>query len=161
MKNLILLAGLALGLGACSNVETSNLRISGEYGAVINGVSQDVICDNKSSYVFYSFDYSGDLASWTSSLEGVTTGQISNTKDYTIVGYPPVNGTVSARYDVDRKTAPLSTGTQKGDLSAQGIIVVPSANVIGRTRVLITAYDSFGVPTFTKRSNSLPVVDNC
>jgi len=158
MKNLILLIGLALGLGACSNVETSNLRITGEYTGTINGVSQDVICDNKPSYVTYSFDFSGDLGSWTSSLEGVTTGDVVNTKDYTVVGNPPVNGTVTARYDVLAKTAPLSVG---GHLSAQGIIVVPNAKVIGYTRVKITAYDFSGIPTFTRRSNSLPVVNNC
>ena len=158
MKNLILLAGLALGLGACSNVETSNLRITGEYTGVINGVSQDIICFNKPSYVQYSFDFSGDLGSWTSSLEGVTTGDVVNTQNYTVVGNPPVNGTVTATYDVKKNAAPLSIGSK---LSAQGIIVVPKANVIGYTRVKITAYDFGGFPTFTKRSNSLPVVDNC
>jgi hypothetical protein len=160
MKKFILWAGLALGLGACGNVETSNLRITGEYGAVINGTEQDVICNNKPSFVTYSFDYTGDLGSWTSSLEGVTTGQVSNTKEYTVLGTPPVNGNVTARYDVLPKTAPLSLPTGS-KLSAQGIIVVPSAKVIGYTRVKITAFDFNGFATFTKRSNSLPVVDNC
>ena len=158
MKKFILWAGLAFALGACSNVETSNLRISGEYSAVVDGVSRDIICDNKPSFVTYSFDYTGDLGSWTSSLEGVTTGQVSNTKDYTVINTPPVDGNVTARYDVLPKTAPLSTGS---NLSAQGIIVVPSAKVIGYTRVKITAFDSNGFPTFTRRSNSLPVVNNC
>lgn len=174
MKSALLLAASAALLSSCnvlleggsagSGVRIDALRLDSNftlgngaaYGNVYFPPGSPVICDNYSTTLSYTFFYSGDLASWTGELVGLTTGQVSDYQRFYLNSYPPVNGSVTVNnYYVGPRTVPLSLGKVR----VQGIIVNPS--VIGLTRVRVRALDSYGQSDYETYSNPLPVLGNC
>ncbi len=175
MKNALLLAVSAVLLSSCnvllegngpgrSGVRIDALRFDSNF-TLGNGVSYGnvyfprggpVICDNVTTVLSYGFVYGGDLASWTSTLVGLTTGQESDDQEFYLTNYPPLNGTVTVNnYYVGPRTVPLNLGKVK----AQGIVVNPE--VIGVTKVRVRAFDSYGQSDYETYSNPLPVLGNC
>ena len=171
MKSAWLLAGGTVLLSSCnvlleggsgeSDVRIDALRFGSNF-TLGNGVSygnayfpsgSPIICDNFPTTLNYTFFYSGDLASWTSTLVGLTTGQESDGQRFYLTSYPPLNGSVTVNtYFVGPRSVPLS-------LKPQSIVVNP--DVVGVTKVRVRAFDSSGGASYETYSNPLPVLGNC
>lgn len=162
---LLLLA--ALLLSACDiiisgpsvppSVNVFNASYSTNYEATINGVTQDIICDNRRTELNYTFDYSGNLDSWSSFLRGVESGEIDGLESFTeadIARY----GEVDVTYEIPPGEAPLKEESER--LNPQRIVVVPNPQVVGRTMLYVTVNGgSNRIPLSSDRS--IPVVNPC
>jgi hypothetical protein len=171
MKRLLLLPLAALALSGCV------LEITGGwYGGTVYppdysgadlhvyGLSVDsdyhdgggrIICDDRTTTLSYTFSYTGDLSSWTSSLIGRNTGAVSATRTFYRADYP-AGGTVTVTYSIPAGTAPLAVDR----VGAQSVIVVPQPTVSGYTALRLTVRTSGGA-SGTVEFREIPVVSTC
>ena len=171
MKRLILLILSVLTLTACTGViefildfETnlppgltvSNLELSSNYTATVDGVRQPVICDDKTTILTYSFNFNGALESWTSYLKGEDTGYVPPESIATFnassanVNYQ--NNFVSVEYEIPRTLAPTSQ-----PLSSQAIVVNPKT--IGATELYVEI-NGFA-ETYDIKFKGIPILAAC
>ena len=160
-----LLAGLLLVLSACSGVITvdiglpegvtiTNATYSSNYQATIDGRSRDVICDDRTTELTYSFRFTGNLNSWTSFLRGVNTGQeagrVTLNLNSSVVDYNQSTSTVTVRYQINAGAAPLA-------VSPQAIVITPK--VEGYTQLFL---EFSGVSkAYDLLSDDIPVLASC
>jgi hypothetical protein len=163
MKNIAPLCLLSLGLvlAACditidwgSGFSISNATYSTNFQDRSGG---SYICDNTTTYLTYSFNYSGTLTSWTSYLKGENTGVVKGRTTFT-PSSPYVdrygNNYVEVTYTIPSGTAPLEATSQA---APQSIIVVPNPQVIGYSRLFLTV-NGYSHPLL---SNPIPVINGC
>jgi hypothetical protein len=140
--------------GGTTGTTISSLNFSSD---IRDNSGQSLICDNATTNLTYTFNYSGTLDSWTSSLVGKNTGQQKGTTTLSLSD-PRVGGSgsfVTVTYAVPPKTAPLSAPP----LKPQSIIVSPA--ILGYTDLLITFYDISGKSGTVRLNRDIPVVSNC
>jgi hypothetical protein len=138
------------------NFTVSNLQLTSNFTATLNGETQPVICDDRSTTLTYSFNFNGELDSWYSYLQGVTTKNIpedsrvlfdanSDNVDYR-------NNFVRVEYTIPSQIAPLSN-----DLSTQTIVVNPRE--LGKTQLFVE------INGYSKKYNikfkGIPVLATC
>jgi mRNA degradation ribonuclease J1/J2 len=125
------------------------------YQANINGADTFIICNNQTTLLRYAFDYSGRLESWSSYVWGQTTGDIRGEAffDRSDIAEP---GHVEVSYTIPPFMSPLSVDE---GISAQGIIIVPKAKIIGYSELFVKINGSSH--TVPLSSKGIPVVDNC
>lgn len=162
----LFLASSVLFLSACEITITgidapppvSNATYRTNYEATIDGVKTFIICDDETTTLTYEFDYSGNLASWTSYLRGTTTNSVRSKASFTLAD-AGVNrldsGRIRVEQPIGRNSSPLSV-----DLSPQSIVVVPNEpTVVGGARLFLEA--SGYTQNEELSSSPIPVVDNC
>ncbi len=160
----LLILGLVIALlSSCGDWEIELVRptiynagFSTNYTAQINGNKKFIICDNKTTNLKYHFNYTGDLTSWSSFLEGATTHTVKGSKSFGSANITDrVNRYVEVIYGIGDHTAPLSIDP----IATTGITPVPTARVIGHTLLHIKANGW----TTSRRliSSEIPVVSNC
>lgn len=106
----------------------------------------DIICDNQTTFLRYSFVFDGELRSWTSYLKGASTGEIAGEQTFGPstpgVDYRPGNVTVT--YEIRPGAAP------------QGIGVNPKTSY---TRLFLRVNGSDRA--YDLLSRDIPVVSEC
>ena len=166
MKKLTLIAVLGLMLSGCTisilpgsggnggSTSISNLGFSSNYQ---DSSGKSYVCDNYTTQLTYTFQYTGSLSSWRSSLVGKQSGQTAGTADF-YLNSPGVNAAgnlVSVTYNVPPNAAPLSVPNT--GIKPQSIIVVP--NIKGYTDLKLTFYDSNGNAGTVRLNSDIPVQD--
>lgn len=123
------------------------------------GSSPDIICDDLTTTLTYSFTVSGGQpSSWTSQLKGENTGQIKGKQTF-IPGDPQVTrsgNTYSVTYVIAPRQAPLLID---GDLATQGIDVTPTGSTILELAVIAPNGEVFTLSESAKPV--IPVVNKC
>ena len=160
-----LLGSLLLVLSACSGVITvdvglpegvtiTNANYSSNYQANVEGSTQDVICDDRTTELSYSFRFSGNLNGWQSYLRGVTTGNITGRESFTLdsrfVDYNSSTNTVTVRYEIPARSAPLA-------INPQAIVIQPK--VEGYTQLFLEFNGATGA--YDLLSDDIPVLASC
>ncbi len=128
MKKIILSLTLLLSLllSACeitvdvgplpSGVTISNASWSSNHQADVQGVRQQVICDDRTTMLTYSFQFTGTLGSWESYLQGVDSGQIAGRVQLSLsdprVNYNPNTRTVTVNYELRAGATPTLLAPQ-------------------------------------------------
>lgn len=143
-------------VGLPPGIQVFNAGYSTNFTKIINGSSQFVICDNKTTNLKYHFNYSGPLNSWSSFLRGATTGSINGQANFTSIDIAdPANHYVEVTYGIANHVAPLAVDP----IETTGIVPVPNATVIGYTKLFVN------INSYTKSyqliSSKIPVVDRC
>ncbi|AFZ69102.1 hypothetical protein [Deinococcus peraridilitoris] len=178
MKNILSLLGItallsSCGAGVSSNaqlvIDRSSVSLQSDYTVDKANVpsnyqqfigsstySGPVICDDRATPMRLSFGYFGDIHSVDVLLEG-SAGQ-KNTS-MTNIRSTDSGSNISISFQTPATSVPLSV--EKTHLTSQAIVVVPTANVIGATRVVMVAKTSTGSRTGELLTNYIPVVDNC
>lgn len=167
-KMLLGALGLSAVLTSCggdATTDTGDAAIYSDSLQLVSGYrmgSQNVICDNVTTPMQFTFSYSGNLHSVRLLLRGVTTGEITNLPN------PDDNNTVLSdgrgvvTFYATSASVPLSLPSKA---TTQAIVVTPkqveNAHVIGYTKVQMQGVDNYGGTTGYVSSNSLPVIDNC
>jgi hypothetical protein len=142
-----------------TGVTISNANYETDRFITINGQQRNVICDDQTTILTYSFSFSGNLETWESYLQGVSSGRVVGRMtfdlDHPNVNYDATTNTVSVRYQIQPGAAPTLVSPD-GPLP-QAIVVNPTIrgystlylNVNGHSR----DYQLF--------SNDIPVVASC
>lgn len=140
----------------------SNASYRTDYRLDLDGDGEgdrSAICDDRVTELTYSFDYTTELESWTSWLEGGFDGREVGRQTFRPGedGVRYGNDRVEVTYDIFPGTAPLAL--PPGGVAPQGIVVVPNPKQIGETilKVRVNGEDF----TYTLTSNRIPVIDNC
>ena len=130
------------------------------YRAVVNGIEDSVICDDRTTEVTYTFAYSGELHSWRSYFKGVTYGQIVGDMRF-VPSDPGVErlGPQELRvtYQLSPGVAPLALGPTTDELAPEstadpvlGPQIVVEPVVLGWSKLHLEV-DGGGVHTFGTR----------
>ncbi len=158
---LALMGTLTLLLSACvvsinggggnlpPGVTITNARYETDWEATVNGQLQDVICNDRTTNLTYSFRFSGNLETWTSFLEGATTGRevgrVTLNLNSPNVVWDRTTNTVTVNYRILANAAPLA--------------IVPQPRILGYTQLFLNVND------FTRDyelfSNDIPVLATC
>lgn len=160
MKKMLLAAlGLGAVLTSCggevssyipltSNYSVSNLNFQG------TNYSGPVVCDDRTTQLAFSFDYTGDINSVRVRLRGQS-GAIKPIPASNVTGVDFRNGHATITFYATSEYVPLSI-----QIKPQRIVVSPK--VSGATYIEVQGVDSFGnaVGSYIP-SNMLPVVSNC
>lgn len=119
---------------------------------------RSVICDDRITELTYSFNYTTELDSWTSWLEGGFERDEVGRQTFRPgeAGVRYGNDRVEVTYEIDPGTAPLTVDPA---LAPQGIVVVPNPRQIGQTFLKVRV-NGVGF-TYTLTSQPIPVIDNC
>ncbi len=147
---------VTIDIGLPPGIKVSNAGYSTNFTKVINGKTQFVICDDKTTNLSYHFNYTGPLNSWSSFLKGVTTGTTKAQANFTSADiFDPINKKVKVTYGIANHVAPLAVEP----IETTGIVPVPKATVIGYTKLFVN------INGYSKShqlvSSSIPVVDKC
>ena len=141
------------------DITISNIAYESEFTARIDGETRDVICDDRNTKFSYSFDYSGDLTTWSSYLQGVDSGTINEDSRITrTVDATPEEGVVTqgdniaVYYTLTPESAPTLTAPS---IDTQGIVVEPI--VKGFTQLFISVEGTEPVAV----TPTLPVLEAC
>jgi hypothetical protein len=164
----LLIASLAFVLNGClieivdtglpSGVTISNARYQTSFSATVNGQpNKSIICDNKETTLSYSFQFSGNLGSWTSYIKGnlgSVVGRQTLDLSSNFVLYDSATRTVTVTYTLRAGSAPLL-------LAPQTITVTPIPNptVIGKSKLYLEFPNTSRAYAFS--TDELPVVTNC
>ncbi len=164
----LLIAGLTFVLSSCSieivdiglpsDLNVTNARYETSFSATVNGeANRSIICDDKVTILSYSFQFSGNLGSWTSYIKGSQGSEVGRqTLDLNsrFVQYDSANRIVTVTYELPAGSAPLV-------LAPQTITVtpIPDPQVIGSSKLYLE-FPSASRP-FAFSTKDLPVVDNC
>jgi len=137
------------------NFTVSNATYATTHRAEVEGLNQFVICDNLDTILSYSFDFNGNLESWSSFLEGEKTKEIAGKASFN-ASQITAPGRVEVTYEIKAGGAPKLVAP---DLSTQAIVVIPKPDVIGASKLFIN------VNGFSRSrplsSNSIPVLRDC
>ena len=155
-KNLLilsLLGLLGLLLSACTvtidggglppGVDIYDAQFTTDWEAPVNGDLQNVICDDRTTNLTYSFRFSGDLDTWESFLRGVNSGDVEGRVTLDLedsrVGFDPSTNTVTVNYEIRAGGAPLLTAPRPEAITPQAI--VPEPVVEGYTQLFLRVND--------------------
>ncbi len=119
------------------------------------------ICDNRSTTLTYRFTYQGELESWTSYLEGQVLGQTKGERTFE----PGGRGVVAAGeqgFEVQYVMSPNFAPYEQDNavVSPQAIVVVPTPDPIGATKLYLTLQGANG-DARPYSSQDIPVISNC
>lgn len=168
--HLIFVCSVALLLSACDITFSGNVKIdllppgvtidnaaySTNFSAKVNGVEQFVICNDRTTELSYSFDFTGNLNSWESFLEGKNTGEKAGEKRFSTTGPFVVRpGHVEVTYEILSSGAPRLTAPELG---TEAIVVVPK-QPIGYSKLFINV-DDFA-RNFPLSSSFIPILETC
>ncbi len=118
-----------------------------------------VICDNTSTIINLTNNWTGGLKSVETTFVGKSGGSIPTN----LFTYTPVNtsgvGTIS--YTLGNTTTPLSMsgGISALSINTQSIVIVGKAFVKGRTALNVRLIDRNGIANSSMTGNYIPVID--
>ncbi len=132
-----------------------------ETNVTANG--QIAICSNRVTSVSYTFRYTGDLASWSSYVQGNTLGTKVMEQAYS----PTASGVEAIGTDGYRttfllaeNTAPYGADENAAAPKAITVVPVPQPVVIGSSKLHLTVIGQGG-DTKSFASQDIPVIENC
>ena len=159
LRTWILIGITALFVSACEIVITPipspSLSNFSFYSTYQDSNGQSIVCDNRTTELYYEFDYGTTLNYWTSALIGATSDVVKGVETFSPQN---VSGRERVKYTIPVGLSPLST--QSDELGTQSIIVVPAPKIIGYTELVIKAYGFNGLSK-TYVIGTLPVVSGC
>lgn len=129
--------------------------------ATVDGRERFIICDNRTTTLSYSFDYTGALLSWRSYLRGRNTGTIRGDRRFTLADVVRP-GRVEVTYTIPPYQAPLSVNElpDAAAIAPESIIVVPRPTVVGASELRLEV-NGIGRSVVLSGRDPIPVVDNC
>jgi hypothetical protein len=168
------IAGLAFVLNGClieivdtglpSGLTVSNARYETNFSATVDGEpNRSIICDDKVTTLSYSFQYAGNLSSWTSYIKGSKGAEVGRqTLDLNsrFVQFDSADRRITVTYELPAGSAPLITAPEDS-ITSQAITVtpIPDPKVIGSSKLFLE-FPNSGRP-YAFSTKDLPVVDNC
>lgn len=134
-------------VGLPEGLEISNATYETDTQAQVDGETQYVICNDRTTNFTYAFTFDGDLNRWRSYLKGVETNRIAGDVILSLtddrVAYNRSTGRVVVNYKILPGAAP------------QAIVVNPK--VAGKSRLFL----EFGNFTYPLLSDPVPILQSC
>ena len=121
------------------------------------------ICDNKTTFAEYSFQYNDTslLAGWSSQLRGFASGTVKGFASFTASDSRnnQSSRTVTVEYQIPAQQTPLSVG--ESNPQAISVVPVPNPSIIGKTYVDILVNGANGASNQRGTLGPIDVIDNC
>ena len=126
------------------SIDESSIRLTSTHNATVDGRNQPVICDDQETTLTYSFEYSGNLETYSTYLVGRDTGDEAELTNQTQIAS---GGYVEHSVRIPAGLAPLA--------------IVPNPIPIGASILYVTLDpDGYGDQYYI-RFNDIPVLQTC